>query len=245
MVEINKFKLGNRFCRKDAKNGESCTFITEELNTKEVTYLKDLCAEKDFKLSVVELIDLNCLLICIYRSPNTDIQNFIDKLEIVLEEVQQRRRKLVTCGDWNINSLNVNNHVQELQSLLLSHNLINAVTSSTRITNSSASLIDVMIINKQYNEHISELWNLGYSDHLAQVLKVSVDVPNYIPDEIITRFSKYKVAKFNDTLNSELREGIYSANNLNESYYLFLNRCLGYFRRAFPMKMKKVDKNSN
>jgi hypothetical protein len=72
---------------------------------------------------------------------------------------------------------------------------------------------------------------------------VSVDVP----DEVITRrFSKYKVAKFNMMLNSELWEGIYSVNNLNESYYLFLNRFLGYFRRTLPTKkIKKVDKNSN
>jgi hypothetical protein len=184
-------------------------------------------------------------LICVYRSPSTDIQSFIDKLEILLETVKQRRKKLI-CGDWNINFHNVNNQVQELQSLLLSHNLINADTSPTRITKSSASLIDVMIINKQYNEHVLEVWNLGYSDHLVQVLKVSVNVPNYIPDEIITRFSKYKVAKFNDMLTSELWEGIYSGNNLNGSYYLFLNRFLGYFRRAFPMKkIKKVNKNSN
>jgi hypothetical protein len=77
---------------------------------------------------------------------------------------------------------------------------------------------------------------LGYPDHLAQVLEVSVNVPHYIYDEIITRrFSKYKVAKFNDMLNSDSWEGIYSVNNLNESH-LFLNRFLGYFRRAFPMK---------
>jgi hypothetical protein len=46
-VEMSKFQLGNRFCRKEAKNRGSCIFITEQLNTKEVTYLKDMCAEKD------------------------------------------------------------------------------------------------------------------------------------------------------------------------------------------------------
>jgi exonuclease III len=167
MVEINKFKLGNRLCRREAKNGGSCVVVREELNTKEVTYLKDLCAEKDFELSAVELIDLDCLLICMYGSPSTDIQNFIDKLEILLEKVQERRKKLIICGDWNINFPHVNDQVQELQSLLLSRNLINAVTSLTRITKSSASLIDVMIINKRYNEYLLEVWNLGYSDHLV------------------------------------------------------------------------------
>jgi hypothetical protein len=49
-----------------------------------------------------------------------------------------------------------------------------------------------------------------------------------------------------ELMNRESWEGIYLSNNLNESYFLFLNRFLGYFRRAFPKNMiKKVDKNSN
>jgi hypothetical protein len=98
MAEIKKFKLGNKFCTKEAKNGGSSIFIREELNTKEVAYLKDLCAEKYFELSAVDLIDWTCLLICVCRSPNTDIKNFIDKLELLLEKVQQRKKSIV-CGD--------------------------------------------------------------------------------------------------------------------------------------------------
>jgi hypothetical protein len=103
-----------------------------------------------------------------------------------------------------------------------------------------------MVINKELNEHVLEVQNLGCSDHLAQVLKMSVDAQNYMPVEIIKRrFSKNKIAKFKDMWKTESWEGIYLTNNVNESYNLFLNRFLGYFRRAFPKKIKKVDKNNN
>jgi hypothetical protein len=151
------------------------------------------------KMSVVEFVDLKWLLICIYRSPHSDVYNFLDKLEALIAKVQQKRKKLIICGDWNIpvNLLQENNHVQALQSILLAYNLINTVTSPTRVSRSSVSMIDVMVTNKQFNENFTEVWNVGYSDHLAQVLYVSVNKHNLESTEIIQRkFSKRNVEKF-------------------------------------------------
>jgi hypothetical protein len=53
---------------------------------------------------------------------------------------------------------------------LLSYNLTNTVTLRTTVTKNTNSLIDVMIINKQYNKNSTEVVNLGYSDHFAQIL---------------------------------------------------------------------------
>jgi hypothetical protein len=57
------------------------------------------------------------------------------------------------------------------------HNLINKVTSLTRVTNRSDSLLNVMVINRQFN-NIIEVVNIDYSDQLAQILWVSVDKGN-------------------------------------------------------------------
>jgi exonuclease III len=95
-------------------------------------------------------------------------------LEALIAKVQQKgkKKKLIICGDWNINLLQENNHVQALQSILLAYNLINTVTSPTRVSRSSVSMIDVMVTSKQFNENFTEVVNVGYTDHLAQVLCV-------------------------------------------------------------------------
>jgi hypothetical protein len=49
-LEIKKFKLVSKFCKKDCKNGGSCIFVNKELNTREVTFLNDLCCEKHFDI---------------------------------------------------------------------------------------------------------------------------------------------------------------------------------------------------
>jgi hypothetical protein len=46
MLEIHNFKLVSKFCRKEFKNGGSCTFARKQLNVKEVICFKDLCCEK-------------------------------------------------------------------------------------------------------------------------------------------------------------------------------------------------------
>jgi predicted fused transcriptional regulator/phosphomethylpyrimidine kinase len=65
-------------------------------------------------------------------------------------------------------------------------------------------MIDVMVTINQCNENFTEVVNVGYSDHLAQVLYVSVNKHNHESTKIIQRkFSKRNVEKFKHMLNNE------------------------------------------
>jgi len=52
------------------------------------------------------------------------------------------------------------------------NNLINVVMSPTRISNHSASLIDVLIVNNIKKDLFTVNLDLGYSDYLAQLLYI-------------------------------------------------------------------------
>jgi hypothetical protein len=58
----------------------------------------------------------------------------------------------------------------EIYSVLLSYNLTNTVTLPVTVTKNTSSLIDAMIMNKQYNNNSTEVVNLGYSALFAQIL---------------------------------------------------------------------------
>jgi hypothetical protein len=61
---------------------------------------------------------------------------------------------------------------------LSSHNVslcqYSTVTVPTRVTSSSESLIDIMITNKHFNKNYTDVVNVGFSDHLAQILWVDI-----------------------------------------------------------------------
>ena len=90
------------------------------------------------------------------------------------------------CGDWNLKFMLDNIRIQEIKNLLESYNLINIVRSPTRITPSSESLIDVIVTNKDNSELEICVVNLGFSCHLAQVVKLYTGKGNR-GDKIVLR----------------------------------------------------------
>jgi len=121
-------------------------------------------------MAAVKLVDFKWILICISRSLNCEVYRFLEKVETLIVKVQSKRKKLLLCGHWNANFLWDSVQLQVLHCLLLSYNFNNTVALPARVTKNISSLIDVMIINKQYNHNSIGVLHLGYSDHFAQIL---------------------------------------------------------------------------
>jgi hypothetical protein len=46
-------------------------------------------AKKTSELSVVEIVEFRWLLICIYRSPHSEVHIFLDKLETLVDRIHK------------------------------------------------------------------------------------------------------------------------------------------------------------
>ena len=90
------------------------------------------------------------LIAVIYRPPNTDMKLFIDAMRDVLEKVQQENKLLYLVGDYNINLLNVDSHslTADFNDTIYSYSLVPLITRPTRVTETSATLIDNIFTNK-------------------------------------------------------------------------------------------------
>ena len=66
--------------------------------------MQKLGKEKDFEMSIVELLK-DKIVLCIYRSPDGDFYMSLKNLEVVIQNVQLKKKKLILCGAWNINFL--------------------------------------------------------------------------------------------------------------------------------------------
>jgi len=164
VINIDYFRLVSNFSRNHSTSGVSCIFIRNNSETKEVEYLKGLGKQNVSEISAVELSDIDIILACVYRSPDTDFYKFFQKLELLILKVSSKGKCLILCGALNVNFIQYSGKLLDLQNLLLMNNLINVVKSATRISNPSASLIDVLIVN------MYKLWFRSSVAHVSMLL---------------------------------------------------------------------------
>jgi hypothetical protein len=172
IIQLDQYKLVSYFGRKNHNHGGSCIYVKKNISTKDVNYLQGISLEKDYEKSVSEVVTHGYIVVCIYRSPDENFRIFLKNLEYVIQKIQSKRKKILLRRDWNLNCLIDNIRIHELENLLESYDLINTVSSPTRITSSTESLIDVIVTNRKYIEQRAEVIDLGLSDHLAQIIRI-------------------------------------------------------------------------
>ena len=114
---------------------------------------------------------------CIYRSPNTNIDDFLFYYIDFLNKF--KGKTLYICGDFNIDLMKYNEHAStsKFLDMLYSFDLYPLVIKPTRITDQSATLIDNIFTNDVNNNMDNYVLIDDITDHLpvATVL-TNVDV---------------------------------------------------------------------
>jgi len=129
-----------------------------------------------------------------------------------------------------------NNRLQELQNLLESYDMINIVRSPTRITPLTESLLDVIITNNDNPVSSTSVVDLGFSDHLAQIVRISIGKRNRRTKTIVRRQFTYNksIEEFKHLLSKEVWNDVYNSLDVNSSLEAFLDTFLQCFNIAFP-----------
>jgi hypothetical protein len=131
--------------------------------------------------------------------------------------------------------------LSDVQELLTLHNLVNTVKSPTRVTKNTASLIDVVITDKEFISDIATVIDLGYSDHKAQVLQLTVKKMLQKWKVITSRqYSEKRVEEFKCMLSKESWQEVYQTLDVNSALQIFRDNFGYYFNIAFPYKLQKL-----
>jgi hypothetical protein len=51
--------------------------------------------EKEFEMSVIELVDFKLIIVCIYRLPDGEFNIFKKKLEMVIQTIQSKKKRII------------------------------------------------------------------------------------------------------------------------------------------------------
>jgi hypothetical protein len=70
LIHLDQYKLVSYFSRKHHNHEGSCIFVRNNIYTKNLNCSKDISVEKDFEVSMAELVDYGYIIVCIYRLPD-------------------------------------------------------------------------------------------------------------------------------------------------------------------------------
>jgi len=193
----------------------------------------EICAAK------LHLPSYEICVITIYRSPFSNYQYFIDKLETILSMLYSNSVQIIICGDININYLIDSTSKQLLDSLSAFYVLHSTVQFPTRIQNNSYTTIDNIFIDTFKFSNFTVYLSINrLSDHDAQSI-----ILHKILEQNSNKYFYYNrkieelsIIDFTTKLSYESWEDIFTENDVNTVFNNFLNTYLRIFHSSFPLK---------
>ena len=184
------------------RGGGISIFIKDTLEFKHRDDLTVMLPYMECSIIELKFNNQNYLIGGIYRIPDTDTDNFIDKLNSILAPIKSTH-KIILLGDYNINLQKNYSHKNNFEICLQSNYLIPTILSATRVASKiqndqeiiSETLIDNIFINHNMN-YQSGIIESSITDHYS----IYIIIPEINKTEIEANTVKYRLIN-----NSRLR----------------------------------------
>ena len=201
---------------------------------------EDLCVTKyDFEMVCVEFLsetDKNTICCCVCRHPNTDVQEFLNLTDNLLQKVTKERKFVFFDGcmilyhDFNLNLLNYETHsdTNDFINSAISSSLLPNILHPTRVTEHSATVIDKIFSNITNCESTSGNILCQISDHSPQFITAEKCSINYKSCSFAKRdYSNFNEYDFIDDYSSldlsRLHDDNASVDNKFNTFYKILS----------------------
>ena len=190
-----------------------------------------------------------------YRSPSNNSQKFRDLYEQILQKLNKYKSKhTIISGDFNIDLIKHETDIfsQNLLDLTTKHGFAQAISRPTRITDTSATLIDHVYTNTINKVLTSSVITLDLTDHLATTITISLDAKfdcstwreigriysNKKP-KTYRIFNDANSEKFRELVNNEtweLPDGLDSQQQYNHLQSIYME----HYNTAFPLNKDRI-----
>ena len=171
-VELDSYILyrqDRHFKRVGKKRGGGLLTFIHSKYAAECEQLTELsCATKDIEAqwSAIHRPHCKSVWICnLYRPPKGNLETAVDYLDECLKQVDMSKNEVYVLGDFNVNYKNkLSEEYKKLNFMIKANGLSQVVDNTTRNSDKSSSLLDIILTNSKY---ISVAGTLGHfiSDH--------------------------------------------------------------------------------
>ena len=235
--------------RIDADGGGVGLYLAENFefkNRPDLVFQNSQCAESLFA-EVIRPKQKNLIIGVLYRPPNQNLQDFIDGLDSFLVRISKENKACYLMADWNLDLMKHHKHdkTSEFLDIMFSCAFFPLISRPTRITSSTASLIDNIFTNDVTNCAVSGLLFTDISDHLP-IFSISNECQTSSrKTQWLTFHDKNanNVCKFKEELQTVNWSEVRESSDPSSAYDIFLSKYTDIYNNCFPLKKVKIKNN--
>ena len=192
----------------------------------------------------------NAIVGVLYRPPGknsiTELNNYLDAL---LSKLNKENKSITISGDTNINLLKYSEHKPTTDYLdtLLSHGMIPKITVPTRVTHSSATLIDHIFVNETPDRACpAGTIKSSMTDHYFNFVFLGHNKQWKYPKTVTYRpFSESNIKKFDEAIRNHDFTDLFQMSDPNEAYDNLISNYNTILNRVIPMKTVRFNKHKH
>ena len=192
----------------------------------------------------------------VYRPPSTQhrqINLFLEEYLNELHNLQSKKNEIIVLGDFNINLLHLEKSIKlyEFFDLMISLHFLPKITFPTRITDTSATLIDQIFCKQSdiMTKTFSGIFLSAISDHyptftlIDTKTKIKPPPPKFL--KIQTALNDNNVNAFiNELKNMDLLNKL-TSDNPDNNYNILIDNLTLLKNKHFPFKTIKFNKHKH
>ena len=237
-------------CREDSSKGGVGIFVKDNQNFK---IREDLSVfiPHVFESLFIEIISSSksSIVGVIYRpntAPKANVDIFSSTLQDIMDIINNEHKHGVIMGDMNVDLLKFGSHPKTDDYLdnIFSHGFLPVITKPTRVTSSSATLIDHIYTNNISSPADAGIIVTDVADHFGvfylQQFKSTGTQKNTLRQ--IRYYSEANINKFKNYLQETDFSHILNIDCAENAYDQFMELYRMAFEKAFPLRSVKVHK---
>jgi len=180
----------------------------------------------------------------VYRPPNSSTQAFYESFSEILEHITLLNIPCYIMGDFNHNLLRFENRsVHDFVTLMYSHMFYPTITKPTRVSATSATLIDHIWSNNLESYHSSGIIYSNISDHFP-VISTFTTIKSIKKSSRITKIKRsinpHTINNLKTALNEVDWESLLKKQNVDEDFDIFINKFTELYNHFCPRKEYSV-----
>lgn len=227
------FLLASYYCRSPPlTHGGSSIFVKTNIRFEKIN-LANYCTNSTCEAAAVTLPEFNLIIISIYRTPNSDVKDFFQNIEKLLQFILNYKncKNIILTGDFNIDiNLKTKGETHDFLNMLRSFDLYCINCQPTRNT-ACLDNIATNIYSKSYKYSILKQGLL--SDHAGIWANFKINKIKNWDDSQSSPISKriltdYKLACFKMDLLKINWASLFNIENVNDAFDYFFNVVMYY-----------------